>query len=1536
MGFGFGSTEFDSGLGTNGFEVSLNYLTGVPNPNILASSDLQLCFKGLQKRDSTTREKSIGNLCKLITNEPTQIDDDLVVMSWCQMYAKLAIDDSKRVRSGAHDVQSKFVLILGRKYAKYLKDTIGIWLAGLFDIDRSAAKACKVSIHEAFGNDVKKVGNLWKIYINQILNYSLQVFAVEDKDTLSDERFVDRDESQAKYEGVLLGATLLFVQMLNKLKEEDIQVREKTSDLILKILQEDRFEKLFSIPDPYIKKAMYQMVRVLMTTKQASRLVGDQLFQRISASAIDGLKLSKKQVVNPIVYSGAVISMLDALVVLTKYDESIWISVKQSQESLLSILQLGSLNSNPVYYEVLSSLLSLLPPFESAFKNIDPYMKILAKDVATEKHPDFQLRAWKCYLKFALTFVSHLDEKYADAILRTLTAQVVKALDSPRPLSKPILTEFAQLPKFSSDNADVLVDINSGILDSLPNGEPAYPDLNVSITHEKQFSENFVSVLIASKSDLLEVLLASAVDSLEDEIGGEVPTLSLCIIDIYIRQNLILFKSAVKDFIAKLPNYFSSENIDQPLKVLVDYSNSKFSTSGEISSITNTIFLKLRDSQKEDSIIRIISHIKDFSIEHAPDLRKFLLERSKGHQGEEADNEDSFFKFLTPKILSNMYENADTSEKLDHFVSGCLKYYQDEPILKFASETPEFLKFLFQSLDDNDETVKLLSKLELHMQNEEFKSSCFKALISSLESESVTSGLLARTKDFDLPTWEEYLPDDLLLQFQNDIPQSPDTRMAISNSFGTGLFLFVSSALTDHSSNIDTALPSLMRKCHLYNYILNEYPELAKKKQALAVQLAVVGQMASDYVFLMNSPSQSIEATSSSLQNDSLELVRPLFATLSSSELLLAESSTSDAAEHVFRMLENDNLYIRYYYYRLYQQLLLETSEKEKSDGQSFGYIDKISGNPEKVFTFLNCHNDLLVSDQLFKLRNGTAAGLSGVRSSKDITTKGLQGIILLNKLIDLDVDYEIPEGLELFPAQRFMMTLNSLSNWPDCDAAYNPEFNPVRLALLEFVHNYIKGIYYVCDSNYPSSFIEKVFELGVRLCLESLNVINAGDGTLELTYYTLKTWRLLYHYKDQIESWDDDKDDMEDELVDLLFRQLESKEDNRANYLVNEIWPRIFFDSVPARKLLPQYERLYPLIDSESTEIQRIAVYLLCKLIPTVQDTLVVEATLDKKRLELAELPPVLLKYVTVSNAIEYEEETKVNRFLWSWYLILNHFEGITQQIREKYIYQLGDNVIADFLTYLVRDIDVMRFKVPLASDPTYVSDYSVIDDHSSLEPEDELKKILVNLLYMMMRQVGGSTIQTWYSSIRDKQLKQSTDTFVTKFISPPLIEDVLESLSNKGKIEDENFKIKVNRAINEIKCMCEIDDQTMEISVVLPINFPLSQISVNGVSRVGVDEKKWKSWLLSCQYVINFQNVSILDAVKHFKENVESNFENFDDCAICYSIINAVDHSTPNKVCPTCHHNFHSACLYRWFKSSGSSTCPLCRSKFSFKTHN
>ena len=66
--------------------------------------------------------------------------------------------------------------------------------------------------------------------------------------------------------------------------------------------------------------------------------------------------------------------------------------------------------------------------------------------------------------------------------------------------------------------------------------------------------------------------------------------------------------------------------------------------------------------------------------------------------------------------------------------------------------------------------------------------------------------------------------------------------------------------------------------------------------------------------------------------------------------------------------------------------------------------------------------------------------------------------------------------------------------------------------------------------------------------------------------------------------------------------------------------------------------------------------------------------------------------------------------------------------------------------------------------------------------------------------------------------------------------------------------MKVKVTKKAREVTAGYEVDEQMMQIVIKLPGAYPLRQATVEGPDRVGVDSKKWRSWLLSTQGVITF----------------------------------------------------------------------------------
>jgi hypothetical protein len=147
------------------------------------------------------------------------------------------------------------------------------------------------------------------------------------------------------------------------------------------------------------------------------------------------------------------------------------------------------------------------------------------------------------------------------------------------------------------------------------------------------------------------------------------------------------------------------------------------------------------------------------------------------------------------------------------------------------------------------------------------------------------------------------------------------------------------------------------------------------------------------------------------------------------------------------------------------------------------------------------------------------------------------------------------------------------------------------------------------------------------------------------------------------------------------------------------------------------------------------------------------------------------------------------------------------------------------------------------------------------------------------------------------------------------------------KSSDQLEGLSTKIAKTKTEIFVSYEIDDSSLDISLKFPTNYPLKQIEIEAGKVLGVAENKWRSWLLSTTTLLVSQNGTVLDGLKLFQRNVSLHFEGVEECAICYSIIGVLDSTLPSKACKNCKHKFHSACLFKWFKTSHQSTCPLCR---------
>jgi hypothetical protein len=181
-------------------------------------------------------------------------------------------------------------------------------------------------------------------------------------------------------------------------------------------------------------------------------------------------------------------------------------------------------------------------------------------------------------------------------------------------------------------------------------------------------------------------------------------------------------------------------------------------------------------------------------------------------------------------------------------------------------------------------------------------------------------------------------------------------------------------------------------------------------------------------------------------------------------------------------------------------------------------------------------------------------------------------------------------------------------------------------------------------------------------------------------------------------------------------------------------------------------------------------------------------------------------------------------------------------------------------------------------------------------------------------------------------------------KYFSPALLEDELNLIRdrfNGEQHEDEHqhedhddhadveseFLVKIGGA--RVKAKYEFLDVVMNISFKIPVSYPLLNVVVEMKKLIKVSTQQAQHLELKMKRILSSHNKTLKDAIVMWKQEMDSHFTGVEECTICYYVMNNY-RELPRMTCKTCKKIFHAGCLYKWFESSGKSTCPMCRALF------
>ncbi|KAJ2723391.1 hypothetical protein GGI07_002666 [Coemansia sp. Benny D115] len=246
-----------------------------------------------------------------------------------------------------------------------------------------------------------------------------------------------------------------------------------------------------------------------------------------------------------------------------------------------------------------------------------------------------------------------------------------------------------------------------------------------------------------------------------------------------------------------------------------------------------------------------------------------------------------------------------------------------------------------------------------------------------------------------------------------------------------------------------------------------------------------------------------------------------------------------------------------------------------------------------------------------------------------------------------------------------------------------------------------------------------------------------------------------------------------------------------------------------------------------------------------------------------------------------------------------------------------------------------------------------------------EQLFRVLAHHLFFGVAWAFPSTFRLWWTGLSQgsRAISIAVEQFVTKHISSTIVaseigrirsqdgeakdegsDDNVENTNDSdgydlhvpaskptaiAKVLEEYDDATIHAGATQVSLSYTVDESTLEIVVRLPQTYPLALPVFESAKRVAVSEKRWRTWLVSAQALMA-RNKRLDTVCAQLLGNIGAHFAGVEDCAICYSAVGALDNTLPGKQCKTCKNKFHRMCLFKWFKTSNQSTCPLCRNIF------
>ncbi|KEF52443.1 uncharacterized protein A1O9_11684 [Exophiala aquamarina CBS 119918] len=1580
--FAFGAASSPSSSFGNAFQTapsSLSYIAEFPDLSTISDPNVVVSLRNLGKKDSTTKSKALQELQDHISSS-TAIEPGLLE-AWVSLYPRTSIDNSRRVRQLAHVLQGSVTAASGKRIAPHLPRVIGSWLSAAYDSDKAVARAAQESITISFPTDEKRRA-LWKVYKDALVEYAEDAILTQTAQTLSDERSTSLDDAETKFVRVVSTA----MHMLTQTIRANLNHAAPTPQNLRQLVCNKKLWDYAHHHESTLRKGLYSLV-----TLSISKFTSDLDWNVISGAFI-GKALHTSQLGSTTQLSEALFSLTGVRPQMWTSDYS---GKTTPTKRLNQYLRGGSQHGSDKFWANTALLLPILPPqvlspnSENGTVNVQDATLILESlraSLSNGDEPRHNLEiAWTAYMDIASWFLgqlSQVDSKdllFKDNLLLLVlyyvspdTDDTTWALPGPsglkmssRVLSVALLHGLVEV--FQVTWSGIAQAIADAMKLSLPESSADFKKSQDSVvaqsqrflrlrafvlrdSHPDDSIQSQVMEILRQTDDSLLVIATQTLKARNGKPYGAAAFLesltaqtklseSTSLAEFLVEDAQTLFDSPSAEYLIAI-ELQSGSNLAQAISVL---------TSPDLTGYKANALARLlsqgsdSDLSQHGDLAQFVSQQVSRNLDEGPVqvITKAVLQNSKlknsaisrccfeqllGQLSSDTDPrmQYSVLKFLSSLFTPSVVSLPTLSEALGKNLLMSLLILSDSHVAEVA-ELSGLLASRIKSFPAVGDSSIVVSSNELIAEQLSGHGTHLPilALVDSAQEE------LAKAKPGVPTTYSSLLPsnEQWSAALEPHLSGTRDLSLAITSPLQGLVFLLErDSKIQPLTLSKDADEFSLLFRLTLYVSKLLSVTTISThlsgdQMHALYANFPLAIQLLNEKL--------TLDSANELWYNTTLEVADEAAAVLSQGSTLLQVWSQNETMARIWSDIIRSSSdfkprsyihglafadVISRYIARHDQRSVLASFEKD---------IARIHRSPDlvKSVSLLSAtHEYVIGSQQGRKLLNELIVLCTELKSSDDHALI-MRRLVLLNALLAgssdaLDV---IPNQRVVFLMQALVRLLDSPASTFGLKAEVAKLLSPVLSATAEIYGDHWERILdWLCE---------------VWQNENDQNSLPLLHASLRL-YGRLRTLSSLEDASEDIsDAWTSKKPQLEDGLKQCLESFSQSTPGiNQPRRITAELLRRHIMEISPSHD-----PNLYLLITSTEDAVRGAAYDLLHRSIPPEQESISLELALDHRTVHL---PTDLMNILTdgpnasVPNASvpNSSSNTSQQSYLLGWHLLFDHFTTASYKLREAYGTDIKAHDILPGLLTLICDICRITGGRPLDVSKFNIRTFEL----NPAETEKMQDQLLVVHLYYCCLLYLPSLTRSWFIDQKNRvksPLEGWTQRYFSSLLTSAAITTVTAWVASQPQGEsDAPIVVKSSTNGSEIIASITVDPESPPISLAisLPSSYPLDSPTVSSRTRVGVSEKNWQSWLRTFQIII-FSTGSIIEGLIAFRRNVQGALKGQSECAICYSII-GTDMQTPNKRCGTCRNTFHSVCLFRWFKSSNSSSCPLCRNNFNY----